>query len=121
MSLKGKTSHKLCLVNCNLSLCHIQSFWVRSEICLKEESFNCAGFSINPTVIIFQHLRKTTTDEGFDFILLHAKFFVHQCRLNKLKSTLEAFIDNLKHIYEADKHVHLMEMTYEKFVKKWTV
>ena len=30
------------------------------------------------------------------------------------------FINNLKHIYEVDKHVHLMEMTYEKFVKKWT-
>ena len=32
----------------------------------------------------------------------------------------EAFINYLKHIYEVDKHVHLMEMTYEKFVKKWT-
>ena len=51
---------------------------------------------------------------------MHAKFFVFKCRLNKLKPTLEAFINNLKHIYEVDKHVHLMEMTYEKFVKKWT-
>ena len=23
-------------------------------------------------------------------------------------------------MYEVDKHVHLMEMTYEKFVKQWT-
>ena len=53
-------------------------------------------------------------------ILLHAKFCVYKSRLNKLKPTLEAFINNLKNIYEVDKHVHLMEMTYEKFVKKWT-
>ena len=99
---------------------HTQSFWVRFEMCLKEESFNCARFSINPTQILVGHDGKTTTDEGFDFILLHAKFFVYKCRLNKLKPTLEAFINNLKHIYEVDKHVHLMEMTYEKCVKKWT-
>ena len=98
---------------------HTHFFWVRFETCLKEKSFNCARFSINPTLILLGHDGKTT-DEGFDFILLHAKFFVYKCRLNKLKPTLEAFINNLKHIYEVDKHVHLMEMTYEKFVKKWT-
>ena len=43
---------------------------------------------------------------------------MYKCKLNKLKPTLEAFIHNLKHIYEVDKHVHLIEMTYEKFVKK---
>ena len=33
--------------------------------------------------------------------------------------TFEAFINNLKHIYEIDKHVHLMEMpSYDKFIKK---
>ena len=68
---------------------HTQSFWVRFEMCLKEESFNCARFSINPTQILVGHDGKTTTDEGFDFILLHAKFFVYKCRLNKLKPTLE--------------------------------
>ena len=81
------------------------------EMCLKEKSFNCARFSINPTLILLGHDGKTT-DEGFDFILLHAKFFVYKCRLNKLKPTLGSF-------YKVNKHVHLMEMTYEKFVKKW--
>ena len=55
-----------------------------------------------------------------DFNLSHEKFFVYKYRLNKLKPTLEALIKNLKHTYEVDKHVHLMEMTYKKFVKKWT-
>ena len=43
-----------------------------------------------------------------------------KCRLNKLKPTLETFINNFKHIYEVDKHVHLMEMIYEMFIRKWT-
>ena len=89
-------------------------------MCLKEKSFNCARFSINPTLILFRHDGKTTTDEGFDFILLHAKFFVYKRRLNKRKPTLEYFVNNLRDIHQVDKHVHLMEMTYEKFVKKWT-
>ena len=63
---------------------------------------------------------KTTTDEGFDFILLHAKKIVYKCRLNKLKPTLEAVINYFKHVYEVDKHVHLVEMTYERFITKWT-
>ena len=90
------------------------------EMCLKEENFNCVRFSINPTLILFGHDGKTTLDKGYDFILLNANFFVYKCRLSKLRPTLEAFINNLWHIYEVDKHVHLMEMTYEKFVKKWT-
>ena len=87
----------------------------------ERERFNCPRFSINPTLILFRHDGKTTTDEGFDLILLHAKFFVYKCRLNKLKPTLEAFINNFKHIYEVDKHVHLMEMIYEMFIRKWTL
>ena len=74
---------------------------------MKEKSFNCARASINIAFILFGHDGKTTTDEGFDFILLHAKFFVYKCRLNKLKPTLEAFTNNLNHIYEVGKHVHL--------------
>ena len=42
--------------------------------------------------------KKSTTDEGFDFILLNAKIFVYKRRLNKLKPTLEAFINNLQNI-----------------------
>ena len=71
-------------------------------MCLKEKSFTCTRFSINPTLIPSGHDGKTTTDEGFDFILLHAKFFVYKCRLNKLKPTLEAFVNNLKHMYEVE-------------------
>ena len=32
-------------------------------------------------------------------------FFVSKCRLNKLKPTLEAFMNNMKHIYEVDAYM----------------
>ena len=40
---------------------HTQSFWIKFETCLKEKSFNCARFSINPT-LIFGHDGKTTDE-----------------------------------------------------------
>ena len=44
-------------------------------------------------------------------ILLHAKYFACKCRLNKLKPTPEATVNNLKYIHEVDKYVHLLEIT----------
>ena len=66
---------------------------------------------MNIAFILFGQDSKTRTDEGFDFILFRTKFFVYKCRLYKVMPTLDAFINNLKHIYEVDKHVHLIEMT----------
>ena len=78
---------------------------------MKEKSVNCARFPINLTLVLFGHDGKTTTDEDFDFLQLRAKFFMYKSRLNKLKPTLEAFINN--------KRTHLMVMTDVKFIKKW--
>ena len=54
-----------------LTLCqweYTQFFWVRFEMCLKEKSFNCTRFSINPTLFFSEHDGKTITNENFDFI-----------------------------------------------------
>jgi len=68
-----------------------QLFWARSEKWLIEKSSNCDRLSINRLHILLGHDGKAKTDEGVDFILLHADIFVYKCRLNKLKPTLEAF------------------------------
>ena len=60
---------------------------------------------------------KTKTDDGFYLIFLHVNvLFINADRTNL--PTLEAFINNSKFIYEMNKHVHLMDMTYDKFIKK---
>ena len=62
---------------------HTKSCWVRFVMYLKVNSFSCARFSVNPTLILFGHDGNAKTGEGFDFILLHAKSFVYKCRLEK--------------------------------------
>ena len=66
-----------------VSLVHLV-VWVGIEMRLNENSFNCDRLLINPTLILFRHDGKTNAGDGFGLILLHAKLFVHRCRLNKL-------------------------------------
>ena len=40
--------------------------------------------------------------------------------ITQLQPTLEAVINKSKQMYEVHKDVRLMEMTYEKFIQKWT-
>ena len=66
--------------NEKITLCVVvntQSLGAGSEMWIKEKRFNCDRFSFNPTIIILGHdgEKQTKTDEGFDFILLHANFF----------------------------------------------
>ena len=63
---------------------HTQSLGAGFEMWIKENNFNCDRFSLNPTRTLLGHDGKIKTDEGFDFILLHANVFVYKCRLNNL-------------------------------------
>ena len=59
------------------------------------------------------------TDDGFDFILIQAKYFVYKCRINKIKPELAKFKKELNKIYNFDKYVHAIKMSTEKCKKKW--
>ena len=62
---------------------------------------------------------KNKTDDGFDKILLHAKFFVYKCRIDKIIPNIQGFINQLKHIYKIDKYAHYLEMKTSIFAKTW--
>ena len=53
----------------------------------------------------------------FSFFLF-VNDFVYKYLLNKLKPTLQAFINNLKHIYEVDRHVYLITWLMIRLSKK---
>ena len=53
------------------------------------------------------------------FLCMQLKKKKSSCSLYTLKATLRVLINNLKYTDEADKDVHLMAMTYDKFTKKW--
>lgn len=98
---------------------HVQNFWKQFIDKFKVNCSHCEKLNLIPSLVLLGKDRNITTDEGFDFILIHAIFFVYKCRLNKNRPRIEMFKNALKYIYNIHKHVHLMEMSIDKFYQKW--
>ena len=97
---------------------HVRIFWTDLERLLKAKTENCIRLKLTPTLILFGCEDRTKTDEGFDHILLTAKFFIYKCRINKVRPRLQMFLKELKREYIIDKYVHSTTMKREQFVKK---
>ena len=50
------------------------------------------------------------------FFCMHIFLFIN-ADWTTFKPAFRAFVKNLKCTYEFDQHVHLMKMTYDKFIK----
>ena len=98
---------------------HAQSFWDDFVNFLKEKCPNCTRLCVTDMLVLFGVDSTITTDIGFDFILLHAKFFIYKCRFNKTKPRLQTFLQQLKQTYAIDEYVSKIEMSYNKFLLKW--
>jgi exonuclease III len=98
---------------------YAQSFWVEFERFVKDKCYNSAKLSLNPTLVLFGNDNKTNTDEGFDHILLIAKFFIYKCKISNIRPALQSFKYDLAQAYKIDKYVQNTHMNYEYFVKKW--
>lgn len=98
---------------------HVQSFWSDFLVWIKDKCLNSDRLFFNPQLVLFGRDGKTVTDEGFDFILLHARFFVYKCRINNILPTVQSYIPYLVNVYKTDKYVHALEMKQDKFTLKW--
>ena len=98
---------------------YVQSFWNEFINMLKDLCPHCERLTLSPSLILFGREENTRTDECFDFILLHAKFFIYKCRLNNNRPRIEHFKNELKYVYSIDKYVHSIEMAQDSFDRKW--
>ena len=99
---------------------HVQRFWNALINILKEKCVHCERLTLNATLVLFGKDNKIKTDDCFQHILLTAKYYVYKCRFNKVKPSIDFFINNeLKLMYKIDKDVHYLEMNIEKFNRKW--
>jgi hypothetical protein len=98
---------------------HVQDFWHEFVNRLKEKCTNCDRLELNSILVLFGNDGKTVTDQGFNHILLAAKFFIYKCRINIVKPRLDIFLQELTNINKTDQYVFKMNMKQEAFVKKW--
>ena len=98
---------------------HVQSFWRELENFVKNKCEQCHRLSLSACLVLFGWDSKSKLDEGFRFILLHAKYFVYRCRISEMKPTVPVFLLSLKKIKRIDRYVHQLDMLYDKFYEKW--
>ena len=56
---------------------------------------------------------------GLDFIILYAKYFIYNCRYEKIKPQLCAFRKELKKRYEIEAHNQKLKLTLPDFLSNW--
>ena len=110
---KDSIYHYLC--NCQ----HVRSFWAEFEQFLKSKCENCNRLKLTDKLILFGYDNNIKTDQGFDFILLHAKFFVYKCRINSVRPVLNTFLKELSYIYKIDQYAYSIQMKQYQFALKW--
>jgi exonuclease III len=98
---------------------HTQNFWSDFTKLLKEKCTHCDRLKLNKTLIMFGCSENVYTDNGFDFILLHAKFYIYKCKFSKTNPCINAFLNYLKYQYVIDEYIHKIEMKHDKFQVKW--
>ena len=113
------TTEKDTIIHYMWKCTQIQSFWKEFEKMIQEKGSNSTRFSLTPSLVLFGTDDNIITDEGFDSILIQTKFFIHKCRINKIVPQLPLLMLELKHNFKIEKHVHQIQMTLEKFNKKW--
>ena len=97
----------------------IQHFWRDFTNNLKQACRHCDRLQLNNQLVILGNDGTTQTDKGFDFILLHAKYFIYRSKLNKVEPNINTFKTYLKQAYEIDKFTFKIEMKMSKFNEKW--
>lgn len=96
-----------------------QNFWKEFEVYLKEKCPHCDRLKMKKSLVLFGCENNVRTDEAFDFILIHAKYFIYKCRFTHSKPNLNAFLNYLKYQHQVEEYVYKMEMRYDKFLHKW--
>ena len=54
-----------------------------------------------------------------NFVILFAKFFIKQCKLNKNHVNFPAFINKLKERMATERYIHVLNDTLIEFATKW--
>ena len=52
-------------------------------------------------------------------LILIAKYFIYQCKLNRTKPTLRVFIEKIKLVYHIEKPIAKRNDRLQKHYKKW--
>ena len=90
---------------------------------MHDKCCNCARLAdtgVSNIVILLGHHKDFKSDDGFDSILLYAKYFIYRCKINKVKPLFRVFLQDLKYRYTVEECMYKLDMREDVFfIKKW--
>ena len=113
---KEKDTIVHCLWDCE----HSKSFWHELEDFLHTYCHNTNNLQFSQNLVIFNTCANFKSDYVFDFILIFAKYYVYQCRQEKVKPSLTSFRRKLKYRYQTEVYNQKITMNLAKFLLDWT-
>ena len=97
----------------------VRPFWELFQTAVNDRCINAISLTINENIVLFGHDSNFKSDDTFDMILLLAKFFIYKCKIQKNIPQFHLFKRYLKNAFDVQKHIALVNMSYDKFVIDW--
>ena len=97
----------------------INEFWKSLEELIKRKCVIANNLSLNENVVLFGIDENFITDSTFDLIILIAKHYIFNSKINKCKPTVTVFIKILKTRYNLEKYIAATQLTLPKFNDSW--
>jgi hypothetical protein len=97
----------------------LQLFWRQLENAINEKCVNAGTFHLNEHVVIFGCDVHFKTDKIFDLILILAKSYIYKCKMAKELPQLQVFYTILNNRYKIEKHIALVNMKHNEFIRAW--
>ena len=98
---------------------HVNRFWNRVEILLKEKCEVALNVKFTEKLVLFGFEHNFHTDTVFDLIILAAKSFIYRCKLNKCIPYVSAFRKQLGLMYKVEEFNAKMNFDMQKFSQDW--
>ena len=97
----------------------VRKFWLNLEKHLKERCITCENLTLTNTLVLLGYQHNVKTDDGFDSLLLYAKYYIFRCKNNETSPFLKDFLVDLKFQHKIEENRYKIEAKYDKFLIKW--
>ena len=99
----------------------VKKFWSAFMIWIKTKCSHLSGLELDSQLVILGQHENTTTDKGFNLLLLMAKFYIYKCKIQDKKFCLEHFKNDVVMRYNVEKCIAYTHCNVAKFSKMWTL
>ena len=89
------------------------------EFFIHERCIHCNAFSFSQELVIFGVKERTDTDRVLDFIILLAKVFIYNCKVENQLPRIRVFINFLKYRHSFEKYVATIQGKRIDFEFSW--